>query len=1054
MTVTRQEPSLRESSRPGSDEDAPGRKVGGDFFSEQPANHRATKNGGGGTIRRRVARILALPAVVVLLLLSLVAAGQIQDYRGSQATSSSVKLALAVQDLVHELQTERGVTAGVLGGNDSFRAELKSARAAVDKQRTTVEKLVGDGGDTEARVQTAVQQLDGLAAIRSATDATSAGRAATFDYFTDRVAALSSVDVGLDNTSDNELRRGVAALQALDDLTEATSQERAFLNGVFSAGGFKRGEFVQFAAMRANRQAALVRFNRFATSEQRKANQFVFDTGAARTTADFEQIAIDAADGRHIVVNPQSWWSGLTTVLDDLRQLQQHVGSEIQVRAHDLQEGSAQRIGGLLGFVLLCFGGSIYLAALASMSNTRPLATLAAEADAVAAERLPEAVQRVQAADPTAPPRPPAPVQVPARATEEIRSVATALDRLQSAAYGLATEQAVQRRDTIESLANLGRRNQNLIRRQLGFITSLEREEIDPAALANLFELDHLATRMRRNAASLLVLVDASSPRQWSTAVSVADVIRAAVSEVEEYRRVSLRRVDDAMVSGSAIGAIAHLLSELIENGLTFSPPDTEVEVQGRRLGDGYLIAITDQGVGMGADDLRQANSRLRGEGDFIAAPTRFLGHFVVGKLARGANIDVELLPSPVTGVTARVTLPAAVLGTATTVEVRSVTDAAPKPRHSESTPEPAQLAAPGRLALAPEPVAAPNPQWSPVPNITPPDRTLPERTLPERTLPERTLPERSVPERPAAAAPAAAAGTPPPTAAPPIMAPPITRSRPSAPAEVSPSAPPAVERIAPSQPEPRIAPAPVRAPAPPPAPVRAPAPPPPPAPVRAPAPPPAPVRAPAPPPAPVQAPAAAAGKPEVRSSATSRTSDQGSPVDPDQTPSSGIPLSAHPAWGAPVSWPPAWDLPNARKLPSSASDFSPRRAAGSTGSLPVQPPVRPEPTGSHPLTNGDLPGAPPAGGMSDDEERTRNGLRKRTPRIQRASQPAYTRSPNRVIDLDSGVRSAAVVNDSPAQVSARLTALRAGLQRGKGVAGPKRPGAGGSIEHDVKETE
>ena len=145
----------------------------------------------------------------------------------------------------------------------------------------------------------------------------------------------------------------------------------------------------------------------------------------------------------------------------------------------------------------------------------------------------------------------------------------------------------MQRRDTIESLANLGRRNQNLIRRQLGFITSLEREEIDPAQLANLFELDHLATRMRRNAASLLVLVEASSPRQWSTSVPVADVIRAAVSEVEEYRRVALRRVDEAMVTGSAIGSIAHLLSELIENALTFSPPDTEVEVQGPADGRG-----------------------------------------------------------------------------------------------------------------------------------------------------------------------------------------------------------------------------------------------------------------------------------------------------------------------------------------------------------------------------------------------------------------------------------------------------------------------------------
>ena len=1028
MTLTRQEPLLRESSGPGSDEDAaPGdtRAAGAspDFDREvfsRKSSHRAGTTAGGGTIRARVARILALPAVVVLLLLSLVAAGQIQDYRGSQATSNSVKLALGVQDLVHELQTERGVTAGVLGGNDSFRAELKPARAAVDKQRTVVEGLVRGGGDAETRVSSAVQQLDGLGAVRAATDASSAGRTATFDYFTDRIAALSSVEVGLDNTSDNELRRGVAALQALDDLTEATSQERAFLNGVFSAGGFARGEFVRFAAMRADRQAALARFNRFATPAQRAANAYVFDTGAARTTADFEQIAINAADGRHIVVNPQSWWSGLTTVLDDLRQLQQHVGSEIQVRAHDLQQGSAQRIGALLVFVLLCFAGSVYLAVAASRSITRPLATLAAEADAVAAERLPEAVQRVQAADPNEPPRPPAPVQVPARATEEIRSVATALDRLQSAAYGLATEQAVQRRDTIESLANLGRRNQNLIRRQLGFITSLEREEIDPAALANLFELDHLATRMRRNAASLLVLVDASSPRQWSQAVSVADVIRAAVSEVEEYRRVSLRRVDDVMVSGSAIGSIAHLLSELIENGLTFSPPDTEVEVQGRRLGDGYLIAITDQGVGMSTEELRLANSRLRGEGDFIAAPTRFLGHFVVGKLAHGTKVEVELLPSPVTGVTARVTLPASVLSGSTTVEVRSVTDAPAKARHSESLPEPTpQLPPPGRLALAPQPQTAPEPAWAATPATAPPVRT-------GRPAAERPAAVPPPAERPAAAdRPAAVERTA--TEAPavpalPVMAPPITRSRvplPEQPVELAPAPVPtpvpAPEPPAVREPEPRHRPA---APAPAPAAATGEAP-----------------RRPEPsrrpetgPPAEPQAPT------EVRPAAASSS-------DPDQTPPSGLPLSAHPAWGAPVSWPPAWDLPSGRKLPSTATEFSPRRAAGSTGSLPIQPPNRPAPT------------APGAGGMTE-EERTRNGLRKRTPRIQRAGEPAYTRPPNRVIDLDAGARSAAVVNDSPAQVSARLTALRAGMQRGKGAASPQRPGSGGSNERDVKETE
>lgn len=636
--------------------------------------------------------------MVVLLLLGVVSAGEVRDYRASQTTSRSVELALAVQGLVHELQTERGITAAVLGGNASFREELAPARQLVDRQRTAVEQLVRSDGSAETQLRAALRQLDGLPAVRSATDGGTAARAAMFSYFTERIGALTTVDLGLERSTDAELRRGVRTLQALQDAAEATAQERAFMNGVFSAGGFRTGEFVQFAAMRAARQSAWERFDRSATAAQKASANFVLNTGAARETDHFEQVAVEAADGRHVIVNPQSWWSGLTTVLDDMRQLQEHVGSQIQARAATLQQNAAIWLAALFGVVVLFFAGSIYLAVLVSMAITRPLASMATEADDVAAERLPEAVRAVQSGDVgSGPPDPPSPVRMPPRATAEIRSVAHALDRLQSVAYGLATDQAIQRRHTIESLANLGRRNQNLIRRQLGFITSLEREEIDPGALANLFELDHLATRMRRNAASLLVLVGAASPRQWNAPVPVADVIRSAVSEVEEYRRVALRRLDDAAVIGPAVGSVSHLLSELIENGLTFSPPDSEVEVQGRQLPSGYLIAITDQGVGMNPEELQLANSRLRGEGDFIAAPTRFLGHFVVGQLAHQLSVGVELVPSPVIGVTARVTLPQALLSTMV---------AAP----AGPTPEALPAAAPPGTAGATAPPQVPHP--------------------------------------------------------------------------------------------------------------------------------------------------------------------------------------------------------------------------------------------------------------------------------------------------------------------------------------------------------
>jgi hypothetical protein len=241
-------------------------------------------------------------------------------------------------------------------------------------------------------------------------------------------------------------------------------------------------------------------------------------------------------------------------------------------------------------------------------------------------------------------------------------SVARALDRVQSTAFELAGEQALLRRNTTESLANLGRRNQNLVRRQLGFISEFEREEMDPAALANLFELDHLATRMRRNAESLLVLVGEQSPRRWTEPLAITDVVRAGLSEVEDYRRVALRRVDEVLVAGAVVSELAHMLAELIENALAFSPPDLEVEIYGRRLGATYMLAVVDHGVGMSPEQLAKANARLRGEEDFIVAPTRFLGHYVVGRLAERLGIEVELTVSPVSGIVGRLLLPAEIL--------------------------------------------------------------------------------------------------------------------------------------------------------------------------------------------------------------------------------------------------------------------------------------------------------------------------------------------------------------------------------------------------------
>ena len=218
------------------------------------------------------------------------------------------------------------------------------------------------------------------------------------------------------------------------------------------------------------------------------------------------------------------------------------------------------------------------------------------------------------------------------------------------------------RRNTAESLASLGRRNQGLVRRQLSLITALEQQELDPEALAELFELDHLATRMRRNAESLLVLVDERSPQIGSVTATSLELVQSALGEVEQYRRVVIAEVEPRRISGRAVAELSHLLAELVENALTFSPPEQSVDVHGWADGDDYCIAVVDHGVGMSPEDLARANARIAGEEAFLVAPTRYLGHYVVGRLATRLDVEVLLSDTPGGGVSALVTLPAKIL--------------------------------------------------------------------------------------------------------------------------------------------------------------------------------------------------------------------------------------------------------------------------------------------------------------------------------------------------------------------------------------------------------
>ncbi|MQY40657.1 hypothetical protein SRB17_86900 [Streptomyces sp. RB17] len=627
---------------------------------------------GWRSIRGRVAVVITVPICLLLAVAGVAVHGRAEALDDARTTRAEVGLSLRIQALVHQLQRERGLTNGLLGGEEEFRPPLAATRKRVDTALGALR--------SQSAVEDVVQRdMRHLAAVRAAADKGTADPAKTLTFYTTAIGALNTVDpvAATATRADAQLSNGLAALRELAAATESVALERGLLNGVFAEGAFHGHAYIDFTEVRAERVAALARFRQVATAPQRTAMDKAFATADAQRATAYENQAEGAVDGSALHADAGTWWDVMTVLVDDLYAVQQSVGDDVRHRAdrlsHNAELGLVAYVGAATLIAVLVAG----LAAFASRSLTRPLHTLAEAAHDVATHRLPATVARIQQSPPDDPellPPESAPDDPDKRllgGAAEIAAVANSLHEVERTAVHLAAQQAGLRRNTTESFANLGRRNQNLVRRQLGLITRLERQELDPDALGELFELDHLATRMRRNAESLLVLAGQNPPRPTAAPVGALEVVQSAVAEVEQYRRVMIATVDPVRVRGHAVADVAHLLAELIENGLNFSPPTEPVQVHGwyDAEDDTYSFAVVDHGVGMSEADKQRANARFcdSGEEALLATPTRFLGHLVVGRLAQrlGEGTQVHLFDTTGGGLSALLALPGRLLAPA-----------------------------------------------------------------------------------------------------------------------------------------------------------------------------------------------------------------------------------------------------------------------------------------------------------------------------------------------------------------------------------------------------
>ncbi|HEY1344771.1 MAG TPA: nitrate- and nitrite sensing domain-containing protein [Streptosporangiaceae bacterium] len=460
---------------------------------------------------------------------------------------------------------------------------------------------------------------------------------------------------------DVTLAETVRVLGLVSRMKEDASQQRAILSAALIQHTLDPGSRTALLTAQSDQAANQVSFSLSSTNAQRQ--QFQDSMRGSLVPLANSQIAGALALGtslRSDPTTPDEFYGAMTNEINtQLGTVERSLVNAITDRTVQLRNAAFVSALVVAIAVLLLLALSLLFTVMVARSMVRPLRRLRAGALEVAGVRLPETVRRMSESEGAAAPLDVEPIDVDS--TDEIGEVARAFDQVHREALRLASNEAALRGNVNAMFVNLSRRSQSLVERQIRLIDDLEQGEQDAERLANLFQMDHLATRMRRNSENLLVLAGHEVSRRWTQSVALVDVLRAAVSEIEQYERVTLNVQPGISVRGQAVNDVVHLIAELAENASSFSAADTPVKVSGHLLNSGgVLLDITDQGVGMGAEEMAHANWRLDNPPVVDVAVSRRMGLFVVARLAARHGIRVRLRPASAGGggLTALVWLP------------------------------------------------------------------------------------------------------------------------------------------------------------------------------------------------------------------------------------------------------------------------------------------------------------------------------------------------------------------------------------------------------------
>ncbi|HEX9334711.1 MAG TPA: nitrate- and nitrite sensing domain-containing protein, partial [Pseudonocardiaceae bacterium] len=622
----------------------------------------------------KVAAVLVVPAVAAIALGAIQIRSDVARANSLADVQKLIQLRDALIPLTTDLQTERWLSAQKLGTNAPLSvATLRQAATKVDRDVATVtglgERLLDPVSPAGIRYQGLVGQFGGLPTLQQQALANSADVVTVISSYSQVINATLDLEQALvPQFADPQLTGLALSLNDIDVAQEQVRLQEAIVGVALTRGSLLDTELQTMQSSDVLLQDRLNNFQIGITSDQLAQFQQQDITNDLNNREQIAQQVISngltlmvvGGTGQGILslgVAPSAWDSVSDASGNQLARIAGQFAHDLTSTSASLQDQASSSAGIesviLFAVLLLAVGVGVII----GRHLLRSLGILRRTALDVAEYRLPEVVAAIDrgATDDLA-------IEpVPVHTHEELGQLARAFDAVHGQAVRSAVGQAALRSNLRSVFVNLSRRSQSLVERQLRLMERLERNEEDPQQLANLFKLDHLATRMRRNNENLMVLSGDDPARRSSGPLPLADIVRAAVSEIEHYQRVVVRStLGGSAVLGYAAGDLTRLVAELLDNATSFSPPQAQVLVGGRSFPDGSVrIEIRDEGIGMAAADLIEANAKLDA-GDTPDVPvSRQMGLYVVGRLARRHSIRVVLETPKDGGLLAIVQVPA-----------------------------------------------------------------------------------------------------------------------------------------------------------------------------------------------------------------------------------------------------------------------------------------------------------------------------------------------------------------------------------------------------------